>query len=138
VIVLDSSFFLALLDRGDANHGAAAGWYAKTHEELATTPLVLAEVDSLAGRGGPVPRDAFRRDLAGGAYAVDWWAAATVETVEVAQRYAQLGVSLTDASLVALAARLHTTRIATFDDRHFRAVKPLRHGAAFSLLPADA
>jgi hypothetical protein len=36
-----------------------------------------------------------------------------------------------------LAARHRTTRLLTFDERHFRAVKPL-YGKAFTLLPADA
>jgi uncharacterized protein len=38
---------------------------------------------------------------------------------------------------MALAARLDCTRVATFDERHFRAVAPLQ-GGAFSVLPADA
>ena len=43
-----------------------------------------------------------------------------------------------DASLVALAARLGTTSIATFDERHFRAMQPLTGEPAFTLLPVDA
>lgn len=59
--------------------------------------------------------------------------------VEVDHRYANLGVRLTDASLVALAGRVETTVIATFDERHFRAMRPLTGEPAFVLLlPADA
>ena len=46
-------------------------------------------------------------------------------------------IGVTDASLVVLAARYRTTRLLTFDERHFRAIKPL-HGEAFTLLPADS
>jgi uncharacterized protein len=60
------------------------------------------------------------------------------ETVEAARRHQPLGLGLTDASLLVLAARLKTTRIATLDERHFRIVKPLTGQAAFVLLPADA
>jgi uncharacterized protein len=41
-------------------------------------------------------------------------------------------------SLVLLAGRLETTRVATFDQRHFRSVRPLAAGDTFALLPADA
>jgi hypothetical protein len=44
---------------------------------------------------------------------------------------------LPDASLVALAGRLRTTRVATLDHRHFRTVT-LADGRPFTVLPADA
>jgi predicted nucleic acid-binding protein len=44
---------------------------------------------------------------------------------------------LADLSIVVLAHRFRTTRIATFDERHFRALRPL-DGGSFTLLPADA
>jgi hypothetical protein len=139
LIVGDTSFLYALLDPGDARHNEAARWYGSTDDEVATTPLVLAEMDYLAGvRAGRSARNAFRSDLASGAYLVEWWPTAEVDVVEVAQRYDDLGLSLTDASLIALADRLETTRVATFDERHFRVVGPLRGGTAFTLLPADA
>jgi predicted nucleic acid-binding protein len=66
-----------------------------------------------------------------------WWPGLENEASEVAERYAEIGLGLVDASLVVLAARLETNRIATFDERHFRAVEPLA-GGRFELLPADA
>jgi uncharacterized protein len=101
-------------------------------------PLVLAEADFLAAsRGGQGMRDAFRRDMIAGAYHVSWWDDAATQAAEIAQQYADLGVSLADASLVALAARLQTIEIATFDERHFRAIRPLWGDDAFRLLPLD-
>jgi predicted nucleic acid-binding protein len=139
LIVADSSFVYALLDPADARHREASAWYPSNTDDLATTPLVLCEVDYLAdAHAGRAARDAFRRDVAAGAYVIEWWPTAAAEAVEIAERYGDLGVSLTDASLVALADRLETTRLATFDDRHFRAMRPLHRGAAFTLLPLDA
>jgi len=69
---------------------------------------------------------------------VEWWPAAIISSVNVAERYADTSLGLADASLVALAERLATTRIATLDERHFRVVRPLTAGDAFQLLPADA
>jgi predicted nucleic acid-binding protein len=138
VIVLDTSVIYALLDAADARHRQAAGWYSDLRRELVTTPLVLAEADHLAAtRGGPVALRALRADIRGGAYLVDWWATAARESAEVADRYGDLGIGLTDASLVVLAARTGTADIATFDERHFRAVVPLDGAPAFRLLPLD-
>ncbi len=139
MIVVDTSFVYALLDSRDRRRAEAVAWYADVDEELATTPLVLAEVDHLAGaRAGGHAQRAFRRDVAAGAYSVEWWPAATRQIVDVAEQFGDLAVSLADASLVALAARFETAAIATFDERHFRAVRPLGGEAAFTLLPADA
>jgi predicted nucleic acid-binding protein len=138
LIVLDTSFLYALLDRRDGRHAEAERWYRHVDEPLATSPLVLVEVDYLAARSGRTLRDAFRRDVAAGAYAVEWWESALGTTVEVAAQYLELGVSLTDASLIALAARLETIQVATFDERHFRAMRPLTGEPSFALLPVDA
>jgi predicted nucleic acid-binding protein len=138
LIVVDTSFFYALLDRRDGRHAQAVAWYEGVDDDLATSPLVLAETDYLASRFGPEMRDGFRRDLGLGAFSVLWWAGAIRTMLAVAERYADLGLSLADASLVALAGRLETTSIATFDERHFRALRPLAGVPAFRLLPADA
>lgn len=139
MIVLDSSVVYALLDRRDRRHLDATHWYGTVSEEVATTPLVLAEIDYLVRRrAGTRALRAFRRDVAAGAHGVEWWAGAASESVRVAETYPALGLSLTDASLVVLAARLETSAIATFDQRHFRAVRPLAGAPAFTILPADA
>ncbi|MGO9495558.1 MAG: universal stress protein [Solirubrobacteraceae bacterium] len=98
-----------------------------------------AEVDHLVGaRGNPAALTALRSDLAVGAYLVEWWAGAIASAVTVAERYADTGLGLADASLVALAERLGTIDMATLDERHVRAVRPLTGGEAFRLLSADA
>jgi predicted nucleic acid-binding protein len=101
--------------------------------------LVLAEVDHLAlARAGSEAAAAFRRDISAGAYGVEWWAGAAGESAAIAERYTDLGLGLTDASLVALAARLGTVVVATFDERHFRTVRPVSGEPAFRLMPTDA
>lgn len=138
MIVIDTSVIYALLDANDQRHRVARDWYRGTDDDLVTTPLVLAEADHLAStRGGSRAVRAMRADIRAGAYVVDWWPTAAVEAAEVADRYADLGLGLTDASLVVLAAHVGTLDIATFDERHLRAVVPLTGGAAFRLLPLD-
>lgn len=139
MIVLDTSVIYALLDRADQRHAQAARWYRELEEELVTTPLVLAEVDHLAmTHGGRQATEAFRADVRAGAYTVHWWTTAATEAVDVAERYADMRIGLVDASLVALAHRVDSVNIATFDQRHFRTVRPLGGGDSFRLVPLDA
>ncbi len=137
MIVIDTSAILAFMNSADTWHEDVSAWLAEEDDVLATTPLILAEADHLVGaRGGPEAQAALRSDLAKGAYLVEWWRGAVRETVDVADRYADSGIGLADASLIALAGHVETVRIATLDERHFRAARPL-NGDAFQLLPAD-
>ncbi len=139
MIVVDTSVIVAYMNAADGAHEVVAGWLERADDDLVTTPLIIAEVDHLVrARGNPAALTALRTDLAAGAYLVEWWAGAIVSAVTVAERYADTGLGLADASLVALAERLGTIDIATLDERHLRAVRPLTGGEAFRLLPADA
>lgn len=138
MIVLDTSFVVALLWGDDEGHRGAAEFYAGATERFTTTPLVLAEIDyMLHSRATPDEAQAFNAEIRAGTLGVEWWPKLDVQAAGIADRYAEIGLGLTDASLVALAGRLETTRIASFDERHFRAVAPL-NGGSFELLPADA
>jgi predicted nucleic acid-binding protein len=133
-VVLDTNVVLALYDTADPDHALVADWLERADEDLVATPLALAEMDYLvARRGGDRAREALWRDLEAGAYLVRWWADALAETLQIARRHPFAG--LTDASLVALAGRLRTNRIATFD-RHFRALTT-PDGQPFTVLPDD-
>lgn len=140
MIVLDTSVVLALVDASDINHGRVWEWMKGVPDELCTTPLVLAELDHMVPlKGGSVAAEAVREDFRDGAYTVEWWRSALFETIEIASQHESIDLGLTDASLIALAAHLETTRIATLDERHFRAVRPPGDGVdSFTLLPADA
>ena len=137
--IVDTSFLYALLDSRETDHARAAAWVQAADPELVTTPLILSEADHLARRrGGKHAVDRFRAEVADGALEVEWSPAIVAPMMQVAETYRGLDISLDDASLVALAAHLHTTKIATFDERHFRAMRPLTGEPAFTLLPADA
>lgn len=138
MIIVDTSAILAYMNAADTHHAEVSAWLDGEQDELATTPLIVAEADHLVGaRGGPVALSALRADLVAGAYLIEWWPQAIGAAVRVAERYADTALRLADASLVVLAERLETVSIATLDDRHFRAVRPLAAGDAFRLLPQD-
>lgn len=56
--------------------------------------------------------------------------------VDLEARYHDLDAGLADLSVVVLAARHRIRRVLTFDERHFRALRPLS-GGHFTILPAD-
>jgi uncharacterized protein len=125
------------MDRGDINHERVRDWMTAQRQELITTPLVVAELDYLVHKhGGARAGRTLHEDFHRGAYMVEWWPSAIYETIAVARRHETLRLGLTDASLVVLAARLQTTTVATLDERHFRALKPLSGADSFTLLPA--
>lgn len=95
--------------------------------------LVLAEVDYFLRHERAAMR-VFMEDLARGAFT---YAPPTMgllaRAMDVDRRFADLGLGLVDASVVALAESLGVRRLATRDVRHFAAVR-LRDGRAFELV----
>lgn len=97
-----------------------------------------AEVDYLLGRRlGRSARLAFLDDLAAARFDVAGLDADDHGViVDLERRYEGLDAGLADLSAVVVAARCGTRRILTFDERHFRALRPLQ-GGHFTLLPHD-
>jgi uncharacterized protein len=139
LIVLDTSVVLAFMNEDEKHHERVREWMEGVSDGLCTTPLVLAELDYLVSKqGGSAAARALRASFESGAYTVEWWHSALRETIAAARLYESIDLGLTDASLIALAAHLSTTRIATLDERHFRAVRPLAgREPSFTILPAD-
>ena len=134
-VVLDTAFVLALYDDDDRNHRRAVEWSTAFDEDLITTPLAVAEMDHLVRqRGGDRATRVLWDDFDTGAYGVRWWADALAEAIAIVRTHPWAG--LTDASLVALAGRLRTNRIATFDSDFRSMTTP--DGEGFILLPDDA
>jgi uncharacterized protein len=100
--------------------------------------FVAAEADYfILRRLGLDAELAFLKDLAGN-YGVEALDPDGLEQArDICARYADLELGLADASMVVLADRWRTRSLATFDERHFRAVQPLA-GGSFELLPIDA
>jgi uncharacterized protein len=95
--------------------------------------LVLAEVDYFLRKEREAMR-ALVRDLARGAFT---YVSVTIthlnRAMDIDRQYADLGLGLVDASVVALAEELGVFRLATRDVRHFSAVR-LRGGRSFELV----
>lgn len=103
---------------------------------MVVSPFVVAEIDYLvATRCGVNMELAVLGELAGGAYELATIDAETLATAaRVVERYRDLGVGITDASLVALAERYRTRTILTLDQTRFRVLRPL-DGGHFKVVP---
>lgn len=138
MILLDTGGILAALDRSERLHEAARSSLEDTIEDLVLSPFVLAEVDYLLTRNlGSGFARRFIDDVAKGAFDLAGFDVADVRhSREILDRYADLDIGLTDASIVVLAERYATNRVLTLDERHFRAMRTL-DGRSFTILPAD-
>jgi len=137
-LIVEAAPLIAVADRRDAMQPAVEALLRDEAGELVIPAPVTAEVDYLLGRRlGRVARVAFLDDLAAGRFTVAGLDAddhAVIASLE--RQYGDIDVGLADLSVVVVAHRYGTVRLLTFDERHFRALRPLGRGR-FTLLPAD-
>jgi uncharacterized protein len=138
-LIVDAAPLVALADEREPIRGRILEALLAEQGRLFIPAPVTAEVDYLLGqRFGAAARLAFVTDLAARRYQAPALEPSDYQlAIQLEHQYADLDLGLADASVIILARRLETTRILTFDERHFRAVRPLQ-GGHFTLLPADA
>jgi uncharacterized protein len=138
-LLLDAGPLIAAADVRDRMKSAMERLLRKEPGPLVIPGPVTAEVDYLlARRLGEGARQAFLDDLAAGRFLVECLREDEYGLVAQLERtYSDLGPGLADLSIVVLAQRFETRRIATFDARHFRVLRPL-DGEAFTLLPDES
>ena len=134
IAVVDAAPLYAAADEEDANHERSLETLERDDLELVMPALVIAEATYLVGRRlGPLAEARFLADFENhdveAPTAADWRRIA-----ELVERYADFPLGGADASVVALAERLDTDIVVTFDHRHFAAIRP-HHREAFTLLP---
>lgn len=140
MIICDTGGLVAAYDQQEADGRAVRELLEVEAGALIVSPFVLAELDYLLmSRAGVQAELTLLQDLADDVYQVASFTAWDAEHVaRLARRHADLKLGIADAHTMILAApeRYGTTRVLTFDQKHFRAVKPLQ-GGTFTLLPAD-
>jgi uncharacterized protein len=135
-LVVDTGVLFGSLNRRDEDHVACVRLLEGTSESLVVPAPVLVEVDYLIGRwlDRSVHR-AFMNDLVNEAFVVrDLERGDYVRVRHLCEQYADFPLGFVDAAVIAIAERLNEPKIATLDQRHFRAIRP-RHVDAFELLP---
>jgi hypothetical protein len=135
-LLLDAGPLVAAADRRDRLKPAVERLLRTEPGPLVVPAPVSAEIDYLlARRLGEGARQAFLDDLAAGRFLVECIREEEYRVIAQLERtYSDLAPGLSDLSIVILAQRLETRRIATFDERHFRVLRPL-DGGTFLLLP---
>lgn len=139
MIICDTSALIAVYGADHPAQGHVERVLRSDPGPLVLSPFVLAELDYMVDRAARVIGElTMLTDVASGVYRLAEFSRADVaQAAAVIERYADNDIGLADASIVVLAARYATTRVLTFDERHFRAIRPL-HAEAFTILPADA
>ena len=137
-LIVDASILYGQADAGEPEHPAIVALLLDERESLITSELAVAEADYLIlARLGIDAELAFLQDLAEGTFGVECLTRAELGSArKLAERYRDLQLGLADCSLAVLAQRYNTLRIATLNQRHFRAIEALQ-GGPFTLLPAD-
>lgn len=136
MLVVDTGVIVAAADRADPQHLLCAQLLENDPGPLVTSPMVIAEAAYLINRElGSTAEQALYDTIIDDALLVeslvhaDW-----VRIHELVGRYRDLPLGGTDASVIALAERLNTERVATIDRRHFTIVRP-NHVDTLTLLP---
>lgn len=138
-MIVDTSALFAYFVAEEPHHDAVAAVIdreAASGTRLVVSPFVIAELDYLmVTRFGVAAERLVLDELAGGAWTLAHLERSDLMTVgEIVTKYAEHAIGATDASLVLLAQRAGTHRIATLDRRHFTVLRAL-DGVAFEILP---
>ncbi len=122
----------------EVRHEEALAVLSDEGRPLVLSQFVLAELDYLLRvRGGPSAQLALLEQVAADVYELASFSVVDVRVANgVISQYADLGISLADASIVVLAGRYQTDRVLTLDERDFRVLRT-PDGRPFTLLPAD-
>lgn len=136
MLIVDTGPLVAAADRNDRRHHACLELLETASGPLVTTAMVVAEAVYLLTRElGPHAEPAFYDAIINGTLTVEPLTSVDWQRIrELVDRYQNLPLGGTDASLIAIAERLGATRIATLDRAHFSIVRPA-HCDAFDLNP---
>jgi predicted nucleic acid-binding protein len=139
LIVVDTGGVLVLRDHSHRLHEAARAVVEADPGPFLLSPFCLAEIDYMLSQH--VGRDEqldLLDDVASGAYTlVRLGAEEVARSREIIVQYADLRLSLADASIVVVADLYAAERLLTIDERDFRVVRR-RDARPFQLLPSDA
>lgn len=134
IVVVDTGFVIALLNRSDVRHTDAIAVYLR-QQRILIPQTVLAEVAYLLGRNaGIVTVVAFIRGIAASRFNLVALTDSDLERVaEILEKYAASRIDFVDASVTAVAERYGSKTILTLDQRDFRLFRP-QHCKSFEIL----
>lgn len=138
-MIVDTSALFAYFVADEPQHEAVAALIdgeAASGTRLVVSPFVIAELDYLlVTRFGVAAERVVLDELSAGAWTLAQLEPGDLSTIAtLVAKYAEHAIGATDASLVVLAQREGTRRIATLDRRYFTVLRAL-DGTTFEILP---
>ena len=135
-IIVDTGVLLAAADADDADHEQCAGLLRTHRGQLRVPAPVVPECSwQVEHHLGPNAEARFLRLITTGELKViDLTIADYTRCIDLIEIYADLGLGLVDASVIAVAENLAVPTVATLNRRDFTVVRPL-HVAALDLIP---
>lgn len=135
-LICDTGVLYAAANRRDEHHRRCAELLESHFGPLVVPTPVLTEVCWLLGsRVGPEKEAQFLDSVGSGELELaELVEDDVVRMADLVRLYHSFPLGVVDAAVIAIAERLHATRVGTLDHRHFYAVKPA-HTAALTLLP---
>ena len=133
-VLLDTGALVSLLDRSQSRHAEFVRFFETWEAKVVSTEAVLTEATNLLNRvpGGAVAcLDFFLR---GGAVLVPTSPPALARCRDLMEKYSDLPMDFTDATLVVLAAEIGTSLVLTTDRRDF-GIYRLANGRSFKVVP---
>jgi predicted nucleic acid-binding protein len=135
VVVADTGFVVALLNRSDIRHTNVVAIYQQ-RQQILLPQTVLTEVAYLLGRDAGISTAiAFLRGIGASRFNLVALTDVDLERVaEILEKYADSRIDFVDASVLAVAERYGSKTIITLDQRDFRLFRP-KHCEGFEILP---
>lgn len=136
VVLVDTGVFVSAAATDEPRHASCAELLRAHRGELVVPATVIPETAWLVeSRLGPAAEVRFLRLVTSGELeVVDLTLVTYRRCIDLIERYADMGLGLVDASVIAIAETLGVTTIATLNTRDFHVVRPA-HTDAFTLLP---
>lgn len=134
MLLVDTNVLLAAADTSTPEHPRCAAILDDHTDLRVTAPVATETAWMIESRLGPAAEATFVGSIASGELPlIDLTGADWARCAELINTYADLGLGLVDASIVAVAERLGVSTIATLNHRDFHVVRP-SHITAFELL----
>lgn len=135
-LLIDSGFLYALFDQDDRYHEAVATAAELEGGRAIVPDVVLVEVAFLVRRAGGAPAVVrFLESFTQSSFQLEALTLADIDHArQLIHTYADARLDFVDVCIMAIAARLRITRIATVDPRDFLLVRP-GHVEHFEIVP---
>ena len=121
--ILDTGFFVALLDKSENNHDRCVSSFKNFKGRLLTTEPVLTEAIYLLGPSTKAQKACIEFILKGGATLVPQSSESLSRAVVLMEKYEDTPMDFADATLVVLAEETGIDEVLTLDMRGFSAFR---------------